>query len=282
MHNKSDANIDGMQLEQWMQDTRVIAAEASLKIMDIYIREEVQVTTKSDDSPLTQADMAAHNHILQRLNQLTPEIPVLSEENVSEFDDDLRTSWPIYWLVDPLDGTKEFIAQNGEFTVNIALIENNKPVIGVVAVPAKKISYFAAKGCGAFKAGPDEQAKIIKTRKFSGGEDQQPVIVTSRRTGVDRVKPFLNQIDDYTTTAMGSSIKMCLVAEGKADLYPRLGLTSEWDTAASQCVVEEAGGAILDLETREPLAYGAKKNILNPEFLTLGDLSFDHRKILPC
>ncbi len=267
-------------LEQLMQKARLIAAEASLKILDIYIRDEIQITTKADQSPLTQADMASHNHILERLSQLTPDIPVLSEENVDEFDSVTRTSWPTYWLVDPLDGTKEFIAQNGEFTVNIALIENHQAVIGVVAVPAKKISYFAAKGSGAFKAGPDEIAKSIHTRSL-GGDNKQPIVVTSRRTGLDKIEPFLKNIEDYSTTVMGSSIKMCLVAEGKADLYPRLGLTSEWDTAASQCVIEEAGGAILHLQTRQPLAYGAKENILNPEFLTIGDLNFNHQKILP-
>jgi len=271
---------DPNSLEHLMQNCRMIAAEASLKILDIYIRDEIQVTTKSDDSPLTQADMASHNHILERLQQLTPDIPILSEENVDDFDAKTRTSWPTYWLVDPLDGTKEFIAQNGEFTVNIALIENHQAVIGVVAVPAKKVSYYAAKGQGAFKAGPDEFSKPIHSRTF-GGTSDKPIIVTSRRTGIEKIQPFLADLNEYATTPMGSSIKMCLVAEGKADLYPRLGLTSEWDTAASQCIVEEAGGAIVDLDTRQPLTYGAKENILNPEFLTLGDLSFDHRKILP-
>ncbi len=267
-------------LEYLMRKARIIAAEASLQILDIYIRDEIQVTTKPDQSPLTQADMASHNHILQRLELLTPEIPVLSEENVEEFTAETRLSWPIYWLVDPLDGTKEFIAQNGEFTVNIALIDNHQPVIGIVAVPAKKISYFAAKGEGAFKAGPDEKAFQIKTRIFAG-KDNKPVIVTSRRTGIEKLEPFLAKINAYTTTPMGSSIKMCLVAEGKADLYPRLGLTSEWDTAASQCIVEEAGGEILDMDSRKPLRYGAKENILNPFFLTLGDQNFNHRKLLP-
>lgn len=269
--------------EKLMQMARTIAAEASLLILDIYIREDVQITTKSDQSPLTQADMASHHHILDRLQQLTPDIPVLSEENADEIDAKTRLSWSSYWLVDPLDGTKEFIAQNGEFTVNIALIENHQPVIGIVTVPAKKISYFAAKGVGAFKAGPDEKATPIKTRTF-GGADNQTIVVSSRRTGTENLESFLSpllQFGDYQTTAMGSSIKMCLVAEGKADLNPRLGPTSEWDTAASQCIVEEAGGLIIDLNTRQPLRYGAKENLLNPNFLTLGDVHFDHQKVLP-
>lgn len=261
-----------------MQAARKIAAEASLQILDIYIREDVQIKTKKDLTPLTQADMASHHHILDRLQQLTPDIPILSEENAEEINAEERLGWSRYWLVDPLDGTKEFIAQNGEFTVNIALIENNQPTIGVVTVPAKKISYFAARGEGAFKAGPDEKPYAIQCAKcadFNSTTQQKTRIVTSRRTGLEKLQDFLATIPQHETIAMGSSIKMCLIAEGAADIYPRLGPTSEWDTAASQCIVEEAGGAIVNLETQQALQYGAKENLLNPEFLTVGKLNTD-------
>ncbi len=259
-----------------MQAARKIAAEASLRILDIYIREDVQIKTKKDLTPLTQADMASHHHILERLQQLTPDIPVLSEENAEEIGVSERLGWSRYWLVDPLDGTKEFIARNGEFTVNIALIENHQPTIGVVTVPAKKISYFAARGEGAFKAGSDEKPHSIHCTHCADFNSEKPNktrIVTSRRTGLEKLNHFLATIPQHETLAMGSSIKMCLIAEGAADIYPRLGPTSEWDTAASQCIVEEAGGAIVNFETQQVLQYGAKENLLNPEFLTVGKLS---------
>jgi len=265
-----------LSIKEMIQSVRTIAAEDSLQILDIYIRDDVQITTKEDMSPLTQADMASHHHILNRLKQLTPDIPILSEENASEIPSEQRLSWSTYWLVDPLDGTKEFIAQNGEFTVNIALIENHQPILGVVTVPAKKISYFAAKGEGAFKAGPDEIAHEISVRKcpnFSNNEDEAVKIVTSRRTGLEKMSDFVKPIANYETVPMGSSIKMCLIAEGKADLYPRLGPTSEWDTAAAHCVVNEAGGAIVDYNSQQALQYGTKDSLLNQEFLTVGDIS---------
>ena len=266
-----------------MQAVRKIAAEASLQILDIYIREDVQIKTKKDLTPLTQADMASHHHILDRLQQLTPDIPILSEENAEEINANERLGWNRYWLVDPLDGTKEFIAQNGEFTVNIALIENNQPTIGVVTVPAKKISYFAARGEGAFKAGPDEKPHKIHCTQcadFNSTTQEKTRIVSSRRTGLEKLQDFLSSIPQHETIAMGSSIKMCLIAEGAADIYPRLGPTSEWDTAASQCIVEEAGGAIVNFETQQALQYGAKENLLNPEFLTVGILSSDQMSLL--
>ncbi len=257
-------------LQDLMEAARLVAAEASFKIMDIYVREDVQLSIKADNSPLTQADMAAHHHILQRLQQLTPDIPILSEENADEIAVETRLDWNRYWLIDPLDGTREFIAQNGEFTVNIALIENHQATVGVVAVPAKKISYFAAKGIGAFIAGSDEQAHTIKCRKF-GGKGGLPEVVLSRRSGLEHMDDYLQILGNYQSKSIGSSIKMCRIAEGKADLYPRLGNTSEWDTAASQCIIEEAGGAIVDMKKGEPLKYGTKPELLNPQFLAVGE-----------
>lgn len=255
-------------LKDLMQSARTIAAEASYRILDIYIREDVQISTKADDSPLTQADMAAHHHILERLSALTPDIPVLSEENVDAIPLEERLRWKTYWLVDPLDGTREFLAQNGEFTVNIALIDHHKPVIGVVAVPAKKLSYFAARGHGAYKAGPDEVAHPIHVNT-ERSEDHVPLVLTSRHTGLENMEAFLRQLGSHEVKAIGSSIKICLIAEGKADYYPRLGPTSEWDTAAAQCILEEAGGAVISLETGAPLAYGERESLRNPNFIAL-------------
>jgi len=257
-------------LKELVGKVRQIAAETSHLIMDIYIRSDVQICTKSDNSPLTEADMVAHRYIVNQLNLLTPDIPVLSEENVDDIDAKVRLDWDRYWLVDPLDGTKEFIAQNGEFAVNIALIENNQPILGVVAVPAKKVSYFAASGLGAFKAGPDEVAHSIQCRSVS----HRPLdILISRHSHPDALENYLEQIPSHHLQALGSSIKMCRIAEGKADLYPRFGQTSEWDTAASQCILTEAGGKIVDLKQGAPLKYGEKMDLHNPQFVAIGKVN---------
>jgi len=259
-------------LKDLLVNVRQIAADTSHLIMGIYIREDVQISTKTDDSPLTQADMAAHHFIIDQLSRLTPDIPILSEENVDDIDPKTRVKWSRYWLIDPLDGTKEFIAQNGEFSVNIALIDNHKPLLGVVAVPAKKVSYFAAKDLGAFKAGPDEKATPIQCRKF-GSAEQGVEMLVSRRIAKDSLEKYLIKLPTHQLTAMGSSIKMCRIAEGKADIYPRFGPTSEWDTAAAQCVLEEAGGNLISMQTLKPLTYGEAENTGNPEFLAISDLN---------
>lgn len=249
-----------------------IARDAGKAILEIY-QSDFDFETKGDGSPLTIADQKAHNLIEAALQSLTPDIPILSEESYEELGD-ARLNWPIYWLVDPLDGTKEFIKKNGEFTVNIALIENRKPVLGVVHTPVKDITHFATIEGGAFIQTAEQTPSPIQTASLNR---DKATMVASRSHMSDEVNAFqvnlAKQIKEVESISMGSSLKLCLVAEGKADYYPRLGLTSEWDTGAAQCVVEAAGGKVI-AANGEPLLY-SKKDILNPWFLVIGDTSVE-------
>lgn len=254
--------------------TIALAADAGRRIVEIYDR-DFGVEQKEDNSPLTEADTAAHNAIVAGLGVLTPDWPVLSEES-GDIPYATRATWQRYWLVDPLDGTREFIKRNGEFTVNIALIENGEPVLGVVHVPVSGVSYYACRGAGAFRRDQNGAAQI-RVRAWDGGK---LTVAGSRSHGSSGFEHFLAAVGDYEIMTMGSSLKFCLVAEGKADIYVRLGPTSEWDTAAAQCVVEEAGGRVTDTQLR-PLRYNTKESLLNPYFLAFGDLRHDWSKYLP-
>ena len=253
-----------------------IAADAADAILEIYHRGEVEVDRKDDDSPITAADCAAHRVIVAGLAELTPEIPVFSEES-GGIDYSDRKDWRRFWLVDPLDGTKEFIKRNGEFTVNIALVENGRPVLGVVHVPVTGVAYLGGDGLGAFKQENGER-RAIRCR-----ERHAPVILVASRshgagTAMDVLEALISErLGAVEKTTMGSSLKLCLVAEGKADLYPRLAPTSEWDTAAAHAVVNAAGGEVVDTAF-QPLVYN-KKDILNPHFLVLGQSVDDWRFI---
>ncbi|MCG5500138.1 3'(2'),5'-bisphosphate nucleotidase CysQ [Ectothiorhodospira lacustris] len=259
-------SLDDLNLEYLLNNACRIAREAGDRIMEIY-GEGFQVEHKSDRSPLTAADMAAHRHIVAGLRDLSPSLPILSEES-DQIPFSERSRWQTYWLVDPLDGTREFIKRNGEFTVNIALIHDHEPVLGVVAAPALDRLYSAARGLGAHRHEPaaaaGERIQVNRDRRT------QPVIAGSRSHGTERMQQFLERVGEHELISMGSSLKFCLVAEGKADLYPRLGPTSEWDTAAAQCVVCEAGGVVTDLSL-SPLRYNTHDGILNPEFLVIAD-----------
>ena len=234
----------------------------------------VAVERKGDDSPLTAADKAAHTLILEALRRLTPELPVLSEES-SEQEGAHRRAWNTFWLVDPLDGTKEFIKGTGEFTVNIALISGGEPVLGVVHVPVSGVTYGGRKAAGAFRMNPGEAPVALHTRP---ADMEKLVIVASKDHAGPRVEALLKRLPTASTASLGSSLKFCLVAEGRADFYPRLQPTCEWDTAAAQCVLEAAGGAVTDTEGRR-LVYN-KEQILNPSFLAFGDPRQDWRALL--
>ncbi|KAA3645627.1 MAG: 3'(2'),5'-bisphosphate nucleotidase [Proteobacteria bacterium] len=246
-----------------------LAIKAGDAIMDIYQSGHFSVEHKSDDSPLTRADLAAHHTIVAGLQALDSDYPILSEESAN-IDFQERREWQRYWLVDPLDGTKEFIKKNGEFTVNIALIDNGKPILSVVYVPAQSLSYFAAEGVGVFKRdnGQKQSIKVMKNSRY------KPTVVGSRSHPSDELKDYLERLGQHELVSMGSSLKFCIVAEGKADLYPRLGPTSEWDTAAAQCIVEQAGGQVVTLEGK-PLSYNQKESLLNPYFMVFADTSRD-------
>ncbi|MGB7289381.1 MAG: 3'(2'),5'-bisphosphate nucleotidase CysQ [Candidatus Macondimonas sp.] len=254
-----------------------LAAEAAQAILSIYAA-DFTVSDKDDTSPLTEADLAAHHVLVNGLSALTPEWPILSEEG-GRPDFAERSRWGRYWLIDPLDGTKEFIKRNGEFTVNVALIDDHRPVLGVVHVPATGVYYAASVGRGAFKAeaaGGAVHAITVRPCPV----DQRVVAVASRSHQSPEVAAYLERLGPCDLTSMGSSLKICLVAEGKADIYPRLGPTSEWDTAAAQAVLEVAGGQLTDL-AGAPMRYNTKADILNPYFLAFGDAGRDWGAYLP-
>lgn len=232
--------------------------------MDVYAQKDLGITYKAKDSPLTRADMSAHHLILAGLKKLTPNLPVLSEESRT-IPYEERRLWTTYWLVDPLDGTKEFIKRNREFTVNIALVEKGEPALGVVHAPALGITYFASRDGGAFKQAVNEKPVKIEASDY---RDSKLKIVISSSHIENALTKFLQKIQDYECIILGSSLKLCLVAEGVAHLYPRLAPTMEWDTAAAHCVVTEAGGTVTDL-SGNPLKYN-KPDLSNPRFMVCG------------
>ena len=252
-----------------------IARTAAARILQVY-DSDFTVTRKEDHSPLTEADLAAHQTILRGLSQLSPKLPVLSEESTPiPFAE--RRRWHRYWLVDPLDGTREFIKRNDEFTVNIALIEDHRPILGVILAPVTGVCYFAARGFGAHKWQPNHSPKRIRVRRRPTG---RLTVAGSRSHRNALTETFICNLGDIELLVVGSSLKSCLVAEGRADIYPRFGATSEWDTAAAQCVVEEAGGGLANTAL-VPLRYNTEASLTNPPFLAFGDISEDWRKYLP-
>jgi 3'(2'), 5'-bisphosphate nucleotidase len=247
-----------------LEDVDAIAREAGAAIMKVYAR-DFSATQKEDNSPLTDADTAAHEVITGRLGKIQPALPILSEEAVGDFSGVEDSG--LYWLVDPLDGTKEFIKRNGEFTVNIALIEKGRAILGVVYTPAQNIAYLAAEGLGAFKEGADGRRVPIRVAEHQEGSSWR--VVGSRSHAGDSLTAFLQRLGTHELISMGSSLKFCLVAEGTADVYPRMGPTSLWDTAAAQCVVEQAGGKVIQLNG-VPISYADPSVVLNPFFLVHG------------
>ncbi|MGK0271436.1 MAG: 3'(2'), 5'-bisphosphate nucleotidase [Cocleimonas sp.] len=265
-------------------EVRRIAIEAGEKIMEVYESGfDIETKSKSDDSPVTTADLVANKVIDQGLKKLATQFPILSEESAHlSFAE--RSSRKIYWLIDPLDGTKEFINRRDSFTVNIALIHENQSILGVVYAPALKLSYFACKGNGSFKQkgkNINVESEAISARNLP---DNHAIFVGSRSHTGDAMQTFLGKFKadqgDYDLQSMGSSLKMCMVAEGTADLYPRLWLTSEWDTAAAHCIVDEAGGRIVKTDMT-PLLYNTKDSLLNPYFFAIGNNDVSWNNYLP-
>jgi len=246
-----------------------VAAEAGERILEVY-NTEFEVDTKSDASPLTAADLTANGFITAALEALEPRYPILSEES-SKASYETRRTWHRYWLVDPLDGTREFVKRNGEFTVNIALIESGVPILGVVYVPVTGVCYAAARGVGAFKTDDADVKRDIRVKPEASGK---LTVVGSRSHSNAATEAFVGRLGEVDMISIGSSLKICMVAEGRADIYPRIGPTSEWDTAAAHCIVEQAGGRLTDLSLRT-LKYNAKESVLNPFFLVFGDSSYD-------
>lgn len=251
-----------------------IATQAGQAILEVYQR-DFDVQHKADASPLTEADLAAHRSIISSLEELTPDIPIISEESAA-IPYAQRRAWTRYWLIDPLDGTKEFVRRNGEFTVNIALIEEGAPILGVVHVPVTGVSYIGEVGVGAWKCALTGDPVPIAAQT----DCQQPIRVVASRSHLNEaVQAMLERLGENELVSMGSSLKLCLVAEGQADLYPRLGPTSEWDTAAAQAVVVAAGGQVTDCQM-QPLDYNQKDSLLNPHFLVFADTQIDWQSYL--
>lgn len=246
------------------------AAQAAGKVvMEIYDSGDYKSYQKDDDSPVTSADYKANEVILAILRRKTPHIPIMSEESDNGALDE-RKDWHRYWLIDPIDGTQEFIARSGDFAVNIALVEDNQPVIGVIYWPPGETLYFASKGHGAFKESRTEN-KRIHVRKFDDPEQDPVMIAISRRQARENVMRSMSNHRTYQTYPTGScSLKSCFIAEGKADVFLRLGVTGEWDTGASQCIVSEAGGNILAHDF-SPLSYNERNSVTNPDFIVMGD-----------
>jgi 3'(2'), 5'-bisphosphate nucleotidase len=239
-----------------------IADTASRKVMEIY-QTDFQVQTKDDNSPITEADIASHHVIVDGLTALTPDIPILSEESANAPWEERKT-WTRFWLVDPIDGTKDFTNRTGEFTVNIALIENGEPVMGVVTAPALGEAYWGIKGQGAWKREADGS-----TRRLAVENPPQAIrAVASKNHMNEDTRHFIQQLGEHQLVQAGSSLKFCRIAEGQADIYPRLGPTCEWDTGAAHAVLVAAGGKVTQLDGT-PLAYG-KEEVLNPYFVASG------------
>ncbi len=242
-----------------------IARRAGREILEVYAGAELAAHTKSDASPLTAADVRAHRLIVDALGQLAPEAPVLSEESVhTPFVQ--RSHWRRYWLVDPLDGTREFLSRNGEFTVNIALIEGHAPALGVVHVPVTDTSYRGLPGTGAWRQRGAGAAEPIHVAARAASPLR---VAGSRSHRGDTLDEFLARVGPHRLLSLGSSLKFCMVAEGGADVYPRLSPTSEWDTAAAHAIVTAAGGKVCRLDGR-PLEYNTHEELVNPSFVAYG------------
>ena len=250
-------------------EAAILAGQA---IMHIYENtDSMEMESKDDGSPLTNADLKANQIIVSSLQKLEEKLPIISEENKA-IDWEERKTWKKCWMVDPLDGTKEFIKKNGEFTVNIALIEDNEPILGVVYIPVQKRVFYAVKGEGAFEM-TAESTFLLSANEIDVTRENLKV-VSSRSHMNEKTKTFLSGLKKPEIVSAGSSLKFLLIAQGQADIYPRLAPTMEWDTAAAHIILEEAGGTVLQAETKFPLSYN-KKDLLNPHFIAYGKITSD-------
>lgn len=260
-----------MNLNEVVQEVLNISKDAGAAILRIYNQQEFQIDNKADSSPLTEADKLANNIICSSLSDKFPNIPIISEENKME-SYQIRKDFLLCWMVDPLDGTKEFINRNGDFTVNIALINEGEPILGVVYQPVNGDLYYAVKDSGAFliKNGVTIQ---LKTSSFSIHEKGLKV-VASRSHLNKETEQFIDKLNEPELVARGSSLKFLLLASGQADVYPRLAPTSEWDTAAAQCILTAAGGIVINVEDGKPMRYN-KEVLLNPSFIAYRHSTFE-------
>lgn len=269
------SEVTPVRMQRLLDHVRGLAEEAGQAILEVY-RRGFTVTRKADTTPVTEADMAAHELILAGLHRLDPGIPVLSEEaEPGPFE--ARCRWTRHWLVDPLDGTRQFVSHGDDFTVNIALVEAHAPVLGVIHAPVSGTTYWAAKAAGAYRGEAGRQdGERLRVGVYRGG----PVRVLVSRAGPGKLlQAYLARLGEVSLRQVGSSLKSCLIAEGEADLYPRFGPTGEWDTAAAQILLEEAGGHLTDTRLR-PLRYNTRDSLINPHFFAYGEAAVDWSSFL--
>ena len=259
---------DTEQLKMYIKKLIVASREAGDAILDVYDKDDLSISAKSDNSPLTQADLASNKILCDALKSLAPEIPIISEE-CDNSDYNIRKEWEYCWIVDPLDGTKEFIKRNGEFTTNVALVHNGKPILGVVYAPVLDEMYYGGAGCGAYLEKMDKTQTISATEYRSS--DRNLKLVCSRSHLNEATQSFVDEYDHPELVASGSSLKFLKIASGNAHIYPRLAPTMEWDTAAADAILTAAGGEVLDADTMKPLHYN-KENLLNPHFVARAKL----------
>ena len=266
--------------EQLLKIALESAKKAGEEVMKYYINQSFTANTKADNSPVTSADIAANTILMDQLQTLTPDIPIISEE-IGTVALAQRKNWQRYWLLDPIDGTGEFIIGSGDFAVNIALIENGWPSIGVIHAPDHHLTYYAQNNLGAFKdchQGASSSSRQIHVADYD--DNRSIKVAISRRQRIELMGQYLNTDFNFEHVALGScSLKNCLIAEGGADCYLRIGVTGEWDTGASQCILEQAGGTIIDSEFK-PLTYNKRESLLNPDFLSLGNQSIPWQKVI--
>ena len=263
-------------LADLMEPVQAIARDAGYRILTVYAN-GFSITEKADQSPVTEADLAAHRCILRSLAQLTPGIPILSEE-AADVSFAERSNWEWLWLVDPLDGTREFIRRSDQFSVNIALIHRHEAVLGLILPPVSGVCYYAWRGGGAFRQPAGQAPQRIRAARVC----HYPVRVVSSQGSyrTRRLQDYLGLLGPHRHISLGCALKSCLIAEGEADLYPRFGPTGEWDTAAAQILLEEAGGYLTDTQFR-PLRYNARPVLINPDFFAFGDPTRDWARYLP-
>ncbi len=254
-------------IEAYIEDIKLASLEAGAAIMEIYNQDDRGIEHKSDESPLTKADLAANKILCDMLKKISPEIPIISEENenLSYMD---RAGWEYCWVVDPLDGTKEFIKRNGEFTTNVALVRGDESVAGVIYAPALEEMYWGIMGRGAYSdiGGTTTKLQVNTFNK----SDKSLKLVCSRSHLNDATKEIVSQYNEPELVASGSSLKFMIIAKGEAHVYPRMAPTMEWDTCAAQAILEEAGGVVLQADIAEPVVYN-KENLLNPSFIAMGN-----------
>ena len=265
-----------MNVEKLLSVALDSAKKAGVEVAKHYKNGDYTSEIKEDNSPVTSADIAANDVLMDCLKTLTPNIPIISEE-VGALPLQSRKNWERYWLLDPIDGTGEFILGSGDFAVNIALVENGWPSIGVIHAPDRQVTYYGQKGLGAFKE-TAEQSKQIYVEAY---DQKRPIkVAVSLRQKLSLMGQYLNPDFEYEYVPLGScSLKNCIIAEGLADCYLRIGPTGEWDTGASHCILEQAGGAIIDSEFN-PLSYNRRESLMNPDFMSLGNQSIDWKKIV--